>query len=91
LVDFTKRYVAQFHSQPGAYSVYGYILAQLAVQAIKSVPNVDRAALIQALHSLKLDTILGPVSFDKHGDLAGGGRVFLYHIDNGKFALIGHS
>lgn len=91
LVDFTKRYVAQFHSQPGAYSVYGYILAQLAVQAIKSVPNVNRAALIQALHSLKLDTILGPVSFDKNGDLAGGGRVFLYHIDNGKFVMIGHS
>jgi len=91
LVDFTKRYVAQFGSQPGAYSVYGYILAQLAVQAVKSVPNVDRAALIQALHSLKLDTILGPVSFDKNGDLAGGGRVFLYHIDNGKFVLAGHS
>lgn len=91
LVDFTKRYVARFGAEPGAYSVYGYILAQLAVQAVKSVPNVDRVALIQALHSLKLDTILGPVSFDKNGDLAGGGRVFLYHIDNGKFVLVGHS
>ncbi len=40
---------------------------------------------------MKLDTILGPVSFDKNGDLAGGGRVFLYHIDNGKFVLVGHS
>ena len=91
LVDFTKRYEARFKSEPGAYSVYGYILAQIAVQAIKSVPKVDRADLIQALHSVKLDTILGPVSFDKNGDLAGGGRVFLYHIDNGKFELVGHS
>ncbi len=71
--------------------MYGYILAQIAVQAIKSVPTLDRAALIKALHSVKLDTILGPVSFDKNGDLAGGGRVFLYHIDNGKFVLVGHS
>lgn len=91
LVDFTKRYTARFHSEPGAYSVYGYILAQIATQAIKNVPTLDRAALIQALHSVKLDTILGPVSFDKNGDLAGGGRVFLYHIDNGKFVLVGHS
>jgi branched-chain amino acid transport system substrate-binding protein len=91
LVDFTKRYTAQFKSEPGAYSVYGYILAQLAVQAIKSTPTPNRAALIQALHSAKLDTILGPISFDKNGDLAEGGRVFLYHINNGKFDMVGHS
>ncbi|HEY6430643.1 MAG TPA: branched-chain amino acid ABC transporter substrate-binding protein [Acetobacteraceae bacterium] len=91
LVDFTKRYTAAFHSDPGAYSVYGYILAQIAVAAIKSAPKLDRADIVSALHSTKLDTILGPVSFDKNGDLAGGGRVFLYHIDNGKFVLAGHS
>ncbi len=43
LVDFTKRYTAAFHSDPGAYSVYGYILAQIAVAAIKNAPKLDRA------------------------------------------------
>lgn len=90
LIEFTKKYQAAFNAPPGAYSAYGYVLAQIAVDAIKHASKVDRADLINALHSTNLDTILGQMSFKPDGDLTSG-PVFLYHVEGDKFALVGHS
>ena len=90
LIDFTKKYEAAFHSSPGAYSAYGYVLAQIAVDAMKHAGKVDRTDIIKALHATKLDTILGSMSFKPDGDLTVG-PVFLYHIQGANFVLVGHS
>lgn len=90
LIDFTKKYEAAFHSAPGAYSAYGYVLAQIAVDAIKHAAKVDRTDIIKALHATKLNTILGPMSFKPDGDLTVG-PVFLYHVEGTKFVLVSHS
>jgi branched-chain amino acid transport system substrate-binding protein len=90
LIDFTKKYEAAFHSQPGAYSAYGYVLAQIAVDGIKHAQKVDRKDIITTLHSAKLDTILGQMSFKPNGDLTVG-PVFLYRVQGTKFVLVSHN
>jgi branched-chain amino acid transport system substrate-binding protein len=90
LVEFSKAYKARFNEDPVAYSAYGWIMAQVAVEAINKANKLDRASVIQALHSVKLNTILGPIEFDDKGDLKSG-PVFLYHVTPKGFDLIGHS
>lgn len=71
--DFFKRYNARFKMQPEDYSVTAYAAALVVIDAIKRVnatgKPITREAVRDAIQATKLQTPIGLVSFDEHGDL----------------------
>jgi len=75
---FVADYTAEFGKAPGAYSAIAYACAQVIIAGIKSAVaagKTDPAALREAVRANsvaagnKFDTVIGPVSFDKNGDI----------------------
>jgi branched-chain amino acid transport system substrate-binding protein len=89
LTAFAKNYKAAFNEEAGPYSSYGYIMAQIVVDAVKSKP-ATRPGLMDAFRTLDLKTMLGPVSFLPTGEIKTA-PLFLYRVQKGKFVLVGHS
>jgi branched-chain amino acid transport system substrate-binding protein len=71
--DFIKRYTAKFGVQPDDYAITAYVGAQVILAAIKTVAAsgkpVTRAAVRDAIQATKMDSLIGPISFDANGDL----------------------
>jgi branched-chain amino acid transport system substrate-binding protein len=71
--DFFKRYKARFGMEPEDYSVTAYAAALVTIDAIKRVAAsgkpVTREAVRDAIQSAKVQTPIGLVQFDAHGDL----------------------
>ncbi|MEA2391326.1 MAG: branched-chain amino acid transport system substrate-binding protein [Solirubrobacteraceae bacterium] len=67
-----KRFSKTYHeSNPDAYSIYGYEVMALALDAIKRAGDKgnDRAAVVQALFNTKSrNSVLGTYSLDPNGD-----------------------
>jgi len=71
---FVKAYRAKYNSDIGPYSANAYAAAQVAADAIiraigKGGAMPSRAAVVTRVASTKLDTPIGPISFDKYGDV----------------------
>ena len=75
---FVADYTAEFGKAPGAYSAIAYACAQVIIaNAAKAIAagTTDLAALREAVRAAavaadnKYDTVIGPVSFDKNGDI----------------------
>ena len=63
------RYRADFHTDPEAYSIYGYEAANVILAAINRVGTADRAAIRDAIvDTSDFDGVLGVWSFDADGD-----------------------
>jgi branched-chain amino acid transport system substrate-binding protein len=71
--DFIKRYTAKFGVQPDDYAITAYVGAQVIIAAVKTVAAtgkpVTRAAVRDAIQATKMDSLIGPISFDANGDL----------------------
>jgi branched-chain amino acid transport system substrate-binding protein len=66
---FVEKYRAKYSKEPEAYGVYGYVAAQVALQAIAKAGVKDREAIRAAVQAYKADdSALGPFSFDQNGD-----------------------
>ena len=67
-------YKTKFKSDPEVYAVYGYVAAQVAMDAFERVCKsgkalTDRAAVREAVFATKdLDSVLGKFSMDANGD-----------------------
>ncbi len=67
--EFFKRYVAKYGGEPQAYAVYGYVAAQVALDAIAKAGVKDREAVRLAVtQTQQVDGALGTWSFDANGD-----------------------
>lgn len=66
---FFEDYQAQYKTPPESYSVYGYEAAKVVIEGILRAGSTDRAAIIQAVSTLKdFSGALGTWSFDENGD-----------------------
>jgi branched-chain amino acid transport system substrate-binding protein len=66
--------------EPQAYTLYSYAAVQIIKIAAEQTKTLDPKKIAELMHSGKaFDTVLGDISFDKKGDLAGAG-----YIINGK-------
>ena len=88
LVEFGNSYKKMFGEEPGPYSAYGYIAAQIIVKAISdSGVKPTRENVLPKLKGVKLDTILGSVAFEEDGELTTA-PMYLYKVEGSEFKMI---
>jgi len=73
--------------EPEGYTLYGYAATQIFAQAVAAKKSSKPEVVEKALHSMKFDTVLGNVSFDKKGDLKAPGFIF-YEWKDGNFDYV---
>jgi branched-chain amino acid transport system substrate-binding protein len=56
--------------EPEGYTLYTYGAVQVWAQAAEKAGSLELPAMIAALRKHQFDTVLGPIAFDKKGDLA---------------------
>ena len=92
---FIKAYRARYSADIGPYSANAYAAAQVAANAIilaiaaerRGGPLPSRASVVAHVASTKLDTPIGPISFDKNGDVTNP-VLSLYGFKNGQSYFI---
>ncbi len=89
---FVKAYRAKYNSDVGPYSANAYAAAQVAADAIVraigsggALPS--RTTVLSRVASAKLETPIGPISFDKYGDVTNP-LLSLYGFKNGQSYFI---
>ena len=83
--DVVKEFKAK-KIDPEGYVLYTYAAIQVWADAVKKVGSTDPKKVAAALKaSGNWPTVVGPVNFDKKGDITGGGYV-LYVWKNGSYA-----
>jgi branched-chain amino acid transport system substrate-binding protein len=87
MIRWAESYRAKFKEEPGPYSPYGYDQGRLMVDILGRAGKADREAMIKAVRTTKLPSILvKTIEFDDKGDLKNP-IVFLYRVKEGKFVL----
>ncbi|TAM91853.1 branched-chain amino acid ABC transporter substrate-binding protein [bacterium] len=86
---FEAAYRSHFHADLGAYSANGYVAAHAVIAAIESAIKKNggnlpsRVQVLDAMRQTKIETLIGPLSFDKNGDTTN--PVFsVMHVKDGK-------
>ena len=68
-----KEMVAKFRAknyEPEAYTLYSYASVQVMAEAAKQAKSNDPKKVAEKIHSgAKFNTVLGPLSYDKKGDI----------------------
>ncbi|MBI1205104.1 MAG: ABC transporter substrate-binding protein [Rhodopseudomonas sp.] len=68
-----KKAVAEFRAakfEPEAYTLYSYAAVQIVKQAAEAAKSLDPKKVAEKMHSgIKFSTVLGPISYDKKGDI----------------------
>ena len=80
-------YRKQYGREPGTFFDQGVAAWQVLVGASQQAGSTDYAALIKALQSHLVDTSVGRIKFDAHGDAEGVGFA-VYQVRGGKFTEV---
>jgi branched-chain amino acid transport system substrate-binding protein len=73
---------------PEGYTLYTYAAIQVWAQAAAKAGTMDAKKVAATLHTGKWDTVLGPITYDKKGDITVIDYVF-YVWKNGSYAEVG--
>jgi len=71
---------------PEGYTLYTYAALQIWVAAVKKAGTTDSKKVAETLHSGKWDTVLGPIAYDKKGDITVIDYVFYIWKKDGSYA-----
>src|SRR5574337_313989 len=82
-----KRHKEKFGAEVGAYTVYSYVAATLLFEAIAATRSTDSVAIAEHIRKTKWKTALGPIQFDKKGDVLVSPYV-VWEVRGGKFVEI---
>jgi branched-chain amino acid transport system substrate-binding protein len=70
---------------PEGYTLYTYAAMQIWSQAVKKAGTTDAKKVAETIRTGKWDTVLGPVSYDKKGDITTVDYVFYRWSKDGKY------
>jgi branched-chain amino acid transport system substrate-binding protein len=70
---------------PEGYTLYTYAAMQIWAQAANKAKTTDGKKVAEAIKAGKWDTVIGPISYDKKGDITGAGYVFYRWDKDGKY------
>jgi branched-chain amino acid transport system substrate-binding protein len=72
--EWVKRYAARYSKQPNDYCITSYdavlVIADAVDRVARSGAPMTRSAMRDAIEATHIDTLQGPISFDRNGDLA---------------------
>ena len=85
---FGKELKAAYGHDPVVYSPVAYSAVYVIVDAMKRSNAITRAGILSAMPSTNLDTLIGNIRFDEHGDLKNS-TISLYKYVKGKRTLLG--
>ncbi len=88
IAEFAKLYKEKFGEEAGPYSIYGYVQGQILEQVLKTTKGLSRDELNEALHGVKVSTVVGDLEFDETGELKVAPS-YLYAVEGDGFKLIG--
>jgi branched-chain amino acid transport system substrate-binding protein len=70
---------------PEGYTLYAYAAMQVWSQAVKQANTTDGKKVAEVIRGGKWDTVLGPISYDKKGDITTIDYVFYKWNKDGKY------
>jgi branched-chain amino acid transport system substrate-binding protein len=82
-----KKHKKKFGSEVGAYTLYSYVAANMLLDAIAATKSTDGPKLANHIRKTKWKTALGPIRFDKKGDVLVSPFV-VWEVKNGKFVEV---
>lgn len=83
-IQAKKEHQDAYGSDPGAFFDAAYAATLALLNAVEKAGSTDSAAVIKALHTEYVDTPLGKIRFDEHGDATGIG-FSVYKVTNNAF------
>ncbi|MDY0220508.1 MAG: branched-chain amino acid ABC transporter substrate-binding protein [Desulfobacterium sp.] len=83
-IQAKKEHQEAYKADPGAFFDAAYSAALALLNAIDKAGSTDYDAIVNALHTEPVDTPLGTIKFDEHGDATGIG-FSVYRVENGVF------
>lgn len=79
-----KKHKEKFGSEVGAYTVYSYVATNILLDSIAVTKSSDGAKVADHIKKTKWNTALGPIQFDKKGDVLVSPYV-VWEVKDGKF------
>lgn len=84
---FSKNLKAAYGHDPVVYSPVAYSAVFVIVDAMKRANSITRAGILSAMPSTNLNTLIGNIRFDEHGDLKNS-TISLYKYVDGQRTLL---
>jgi branched-chain amino acid transport system substrate-binding protein len=86
---FTGAYRDAFGKEPDEGAAHGYAAATALIQALRMLPagQITPDRIVDALHRVSVDTVLGTVRFQPNGDPASYLR-YVVRVQDGTYALV---
>jgi len=81
---YAEKHMAKYGSTPGAFFDNAVSATLALLNAIEKAGTTDSAKVIDALHKEDIETAVGTIHFDEHGDAVGVG-MSIYQIQNGEY------
>ena len=82
--DFVKKFKDK-NVDPEGYTLYTYAALQIWTQAVAKAKTTDAKKVAETIKGNKWDTVLGPISYDKKGDITTVNYVFYRWSKDGKY------
>ena len=73
--------------EPEGYTLNSYAAVQVVAEGLRRAGKADPAKIAAALHAAPVDTIMGKLTFDAKGDIAGSYYV-MYRWHDGKYMKV---
>jgi branched-subunit amino acid ABC-type transport system permease component/ABC-type branched-subunit amino acid transport system substrate-binding protein len=84
--EWADHFRARFKAEPSYHSVQAYICLKVLADAIERAGTTDRTAVRDAIRETRMDSIFGPISFDRAGQ--NDHPVAITQVLGGKFVTV---
>ena len=84
---WVKAYQAVEYRNPDTYSINGYVAMTVLAEAARRAKSTRGPDVAQAMREIRVDTLIGPVSYDENGDLRDP-RVFIFQVQGDAFVQV---
>jgi len=85
--QFQQRFQSQ-HGRLSTYALYGYVAAQIAIDAAVQGRSVDKIPLTRQISNGIFPTVIGQISFRPNGDPSSP-NLYFYRVESGSFKYLG--
>lgn len=85
--DWIKAYQAVEYRNPDTYSINGYVAMTVLAEGARRADSIEGLKVAQALREARIDTVIGPVSYNENGDLRDP-RVFIFQVQDDTFVQV---